>query len=95
MTDAGLLVRWAHLTSGVILLGTYSVLALIPRRLSPTAERWEREALGLARVCVLVALAAGLGALALETARFEGRAGAVLDPQALGRALGATRFGTV
>ena len=95
MTDAGLIVRWAHLTSGVILLGTYSVLALIPRRLPPTAERWEREALGLARVCVLVALAAGLGALALETARFEGRAGAVLDPQALGRALGATRFGTV
>jgi putative copper resistance protein D len=95
VTDAGLFVRWAHLTSGVILLGTFTVLALTPRRRPPTAERWEREALGLARVCVLVALAAGLGALAIETARFEGRAGAALDSQALGRTLGATRFGTV
>jgi len=95
VTELGLLVRWVHLASGVILLGTFAVLTLAPRTAKPTAERWEWEAVSLARACVLVALATGLGALVLETARFEGRPGVALDPQALGRTLGATRFGTV
>ncbi len=95
MTALGLLARWAHLASDAVLVGTFVLLLASPRGAKPTVARWERDALVLARVSVLAALVAGLGALAIQTALLEGRAGAALDPQALGRVLGATRFGTV
>ncbi|PYM09114.1 MAG: hypothetical protein DMD82_00960 [Candidatus Rokuibacteriota bacterium] len=95
MTALALLVRWAHLASSVVLAGTFVLLLLAGRAARPTAQRWERDALALARICVLAALVAGLGALAVQTALLEGRAQAALDPQAIGRVLGATRFGSV
>ncbi len=95
MTALGALVRWAHLASGTVLVGTFVLLLLVPRRSKPTAERWELDALSLSRICILVALLAGIGALAIQTVLLEGRASAALEPQAIGRVLWTTRFGAV
>lgn len=95
MTTLGLLVRWAHLASGITLLGTFVLLLLSGRAAKPTAVRWEREATRLARVAVLAALVAGVAALVVQTVVLEGRPAALLEPAALARVLGATRFGAV
>ena len=95
MTALGLLVRWVHLASGITLVGTFLLLLLAGRPPKPTAARWEADALGLARAAALLALIAGLGALAIQTVVLEGRSAALLEATALARVLGATRFGTV
>jgi putative copper resistance protein D len=95
VTALGLLVRWVHLASGITLVGTFLLLLLAGRPPKPTAARWEADALGLARAAVLLALVAGLGALAVQTVVLEGRPAALLEAPALARVLGATRFGTV
>jgi putative copper resistance protein D len=95
VTALGLLVRWVHLSSGIVLVGTCLVLLVAGRPAWPTAERWDRRALGLARAALATSLLAGLAALAMQVVVLEARPGALLDPTALARVLGSTRFGLV
>jgi putative copper resistance protein D len=91
----GLLARWAHLASGATLLGTFTLLLLAGQPRKPSALRWGREALALARVAVVVALVSGVIALAVQAAMLEGRADAALDRVALARVLITTEVGAV
>jgi putative copper resistance protein D len=95
VTALGLFVRWAHLASSSVLIGAFAVVLLAGRPIRPSAARWERGTLAVALACTLAALAAGVAALAVQVITLEGRPGAVLDPGALARVLGATRFGAV
>jgi putative copper resistance protein D len=95
VTGLGLLVRWAHLAGGIVLTGTFTLLVLAGRPVKPTARRWDREALALARAALLVTLLAGAATLVLQVMALEGRPGAALEPAAIGRALATTRFGAV
>ncbi len=95
MTLLGLFARWAHLASGVTLLGSFALLLLAGRAHQPTALLWDRRVLALARVAVVVALVSGVVGLGVQTAVLEGRAGGAVDPAALARVLSATQLGTV
>jgi putative copper resistance protein D len=92
---AGLLARWLHLVSSILLVGGAAVLLLAGPSDRPSARRWESWILAACRVLVLVALAGAFGAVAYQTAVLEGRAGAALEPVALSRLLLQTQAGTV
>jgi putative copper resistance protein D len=91
----GLLARWAHLASGVTLLGSFALLLLAGRAQKPTAICWDRRVLALARVAAVVALVSGVMGLGVQTAVLEGRAGGAVDPAALARVLTTTQLGTI
>jgi putative copper resistance protein D len=92
---AGLLARGLHLASSVFLVGGAFILLLAGASDRPTARRWEHWVLTACRALVLVALVAGLGAVAAQTAVVEGRGAAALEPTALTRMLLHTQAGTV
>jgi putative copper resistance protein D len=91
----GLAVRWVHLTSAILLVGAAASVLISGRSDRPTVLRWEAQVLGWSRGLVLVALGSGLCVLASQTALFEGRAAAALEPAALGRVLLETQGGGV
>ncbi|MGH7393439.1 MAG: hypothetical protein ACREM3_28890, partial [Candidatus Rokuibacteriota bacterium] len=64
----GLGVRWAHLTSCLLVVGGFGMLLLAGHSLRPTAAAWEVRVTRGARVALLAALATGLVALAHQTA---------------------------
>src|SRR5437762_11502508 len=63
------------------------MIVLAGRSDRPTARRWEHRVLAGSRGLALVALGAGLVVLAVQTALFEGRAGAALEAGAIARVL--------
>ncbi len=91
----GLGVRWAHLTSCLLVVGTFGALLLAGRAVRPTALAWETRVARAARATLLVALATGLVALAQQAALAEGRAGALLEGAALARYALETQGGAV
>ena len=91
----GLAARWLHLASSVLLVGAAAMIVLAGRSDRATAQRWERRVLALAWVWALLALVSGLVVLGVQTALFEGRAGAAFDPRAIGRVLLETQGGRV
>lgn len=91
----GLLARWLHLTSSVLLVGGATLLLLAGPTDRPTARRWESWTLAAGRVLVLVALVTALVTVAAQTAVLESRAGAALEPAALSRLLTQTQGGIV
>jgi putative copper export protein/mono/diheme cytochrome c family protein len=91
----GLLARWLHLTSSVLLVGGAALLLLAGPTDRPTARRWESWTLAACGVLVLVALATALVTVAAQTAVLESRAGAALEPAALSRLLTQTQGGIV
>ena len=91
----GLLARSIHLLSSILLVGGAATLLLAGPSDRPTARRWEAWILRLGAVCVLIALASALVAVAAQTALLEGRASAALDPSALARFLLHTQGGNV
>ncbi|MGH7354993.1 MAG: CopD family protein, partial [Candidatus Rokuibacteriota bacterium] len=86
---------WTHLTSSTLLVGCCTTLLLAGRSDRVTAVAWEARVARWARVAVLVALAAGVGMLALQTAVLEDRAAAVLEGASLLRVLLETQGGVV
>ncbi len=91
----GLGVRWAHLVSGLLVVGAFGALLLAGRSLRPTALVWERRVVRGARAALLVALATGLVVLAQQAALAEGRAGAALEVATLARFALGTQGGLV
>ena len=91
----GLSARWIHLASSILLVGASAMIVMAGRSDRPTARRWEDRVLAGARGLALLALASGLVVLAVQTALFEGRAGAALDRHAIARVLLETQAGHV
>ena len=91
----GLLARWLHLSSSIVLLGGAGVLLLAGPSDRPTAQRWEAWILTACRVLVLLTLAAGLLAVVHQTAVLEGSVAAALRPAAVTRMLLQTQGGIV
>lgn len=91
----GLVARWLHLTSSVLVVGGAALLLLAGRSDRPTARRWEALVLTGCRLLILVALATALVAVAAQTAALEGRASAALEPSAVLRLLTSTQGGSV
>lgn len=95
MTGAGLLVRWIHLASGLLLVGIFTFLLLAGRSDRPSARGWEGRVLRLTRWLLAALLLSGITLLALQSAVITGRPGAALEPGAWLGLLGGTQFGTV
>lgn len=92
---AGLLARWLHLASSVLLVGGAALLLIASPSGRPTARRWEAWMLTACRVLVLVALGSAVGTVAYQTVVLEGRATAALEPASILRMLTQTQGGTV
>jgi putative copper resistance protein D len=95
VTALGVAFRWVHLAASVALVGACAMALIAGRTDRPTARAWETRVLASARWLVVLALAAGLGTLAWQTALLEGRAAAVVDRAALARVLLDTQAGVV
>ena len=95
MDALGLAARWLHLASAILLVGAATMIVLAGRSDRPTARRWEHRVLAGSRGLALVALGSGLVVLAVQTALFEGRAGAALEAGAIARVLIETQAGRV
>lgn len=95
MTALGLALRWVHLAASVALVGGAVMLLLAGRSDRPTARAWAVRVSRAGRWLLLVALVAGLGVLAHQTALLEDRAGAALEPAALLRVATQTQSGLV
>ena len=91
----GLAARWLHLASSVLLVGAAAMIVIAGRSDRATAQHWERRVVAAAWVWALVALASGLIVVGAQTALFEGRAEAALEPRAIGRVLLETQAGHV
>lgn len=95
MLALGLVARWIHLASSIFLVGGAAMIAMAGQSDRPTARRWERRTLRATRALAVIALASGLVVLAVQTALFEGRAGAAVDLAAMARVVVETRAGHV
>lgn len=91
----GLVARWMHLASSIYLVGASTMIVIAGRSDRPTARRWEHRILSSARGLAVAALASGLVVLGVQTALFEGRAGAALELGAIARVLTETQTGHV
>src|SRR5213594_1834863 len=81
----GLAARWLHLASSVLLVGAAAMIVIAGRSDRATAQHWERRVVAAAWMWALAALASGLIVVGAQTALFEGRAEAALEPRAIGR----------
>jgi putative copper resistance protein D len=91
----GLAARWLHLASSVLLVGAAAMIVIAGRSDRATAQRWERRVITFAWAFALVALASGIAVVSTQTALFEGRAAAALEPRAVGHVLVQTQAGHV
>jgi putative copper resistance protein D len=91
----GIAVRWIHLAASLFVVGALSAPLIVGHSPRPAARLWEDGVLRRARWGLLVALAAGLGALGYQVAIVEGRGAAALETAALGRVLLETQGGQV
>jgi putative copper export protein/peroxiredoxin/mono/diheme cytochrome c family protein len=85
--------QWAHLALGVLLTGAFFLLLLAGPPHTDFTRGWERRVLNWARWLMIAALASGVVVMAAQTAVFEGRPGAALDPRAVWRAMLDTQLG--
>jgi putative copper resistance protein D len=95
VTALGIVARLVHLSACIAVVGSVGVILLAGRSDRPTALAWESRVIALTRALVWLALAAGIGVLAVQTATLESRAAAALEPLAVARAALQTRFGHV
>lgn len=86
-------VQWVDLALGVLLTGALFLLLLAGPPQTDFMRGWERRVLAWARWLGIAALASGVVVMAVQTALFEDRPGAALDPQAIWRAMLDTQFG--
>ena len=95
MYALGLAARWLHLASSILLVGAAAMIVIAGRSDRLTAQRWEDRVLAWARWCAIVALLSGIVVVGTQTALFEGRAAAAVEPRAIARVLVDTQFGRV
>jgi len=91
----GLAARWLHLASSVFLVGAAAMIVIAGRSDRPTAQQWEARVLAWARWLAIAAILSGIVVVATQTALFEGRASAAVEPRAIARVLVDTQFGRV
>ena len=87
--------QWVHLAQCVLLTGAFFLLLLAGPPTTDFMRRWEQRVLGATRWFVVVALASGVVVLAAQTALFEGRPEAALEPGAIWHAMLDTRPGVI
>ncbi len=85
--------QWVDLALGVLLTGAFFLLLLAGPPQTDFMRDWERRVLYWARWLVIAALASGIVVMAAQTAVFEGRRGAALDPGAVWGAVLDTQLG--
>jgi len=95
VSTLALALRWIHLVASVALVGGAVMLLVAGASDRPTALAWQRRVARAARWLLLVAVVAGVGVLAHQTALLEGRAGAAFEPRALLRVATETQGGLV
>ncbi len=84
-----------HLVASVLLVGGAGLLLTAGRSDRPTALEWQRRITRGSAVLVVLAIGAGLAALAYQTAVVSGRTGAVLEPASVARVLLDTQAGRI
>ncbi|MBV8615305.1 MAG: c-type cytochrome [Acetobacteraceae bacterium] len=87
--------EWVNLAQCVLLTGAFFLLLLAGQPATDVMRGWEHRVLSWARWVVVVALASGVAVLATQTALFEGRPEAALEPRAILHAMLDTRPGFV
>jgi putative copper resistance protein D len=95
VSELGLLARWLHLAASIVLVGGAGLVVIAGHSDRPTAVCWQARVTRLAGALVLVALTAGLLALAQQTASLERRPAAALELSALARVALETQAGIV
>ncbi|HVQ73919.1 MAG TPA: CopD family protein [Candidatus Binatia bacterium] len=95
MSALGLVVRWLHLASCLVLAGGFLMLLLAGRSDRPTARAWAAAVLRWSRWLAGLVLVSGIASLAGQAAVATGRPGAALDPVVWVDVLARTQFGTV
>jgi putative copper resistance protein D len=95
MTTLIFAAHWVDLSLGVLLTGFFFLLLLAGPPQSDLMSDWERRVLDQARWLAIAGLASGVVVMAAQTALFEGRPAAALDPQAVLSAMLGTQLGFV
>jgi putative copper resistance protein D len=95
MTTLLFAAQWTHLTLCVLVTGGFCVLLLAGQPRTTLTRQWEQRVLRWARFTVVGALLSGVVVLSAQTALFEGRPSASLEPHAIFRAVLDTRLGLV
>jgi putative copper resistance protein D len=95
VSELGLLARWVHLAASILLVGGAGLVVMAGYSDRPTVLCWQARVGRWSGVLVLVALTAGLVALAQQTAALEQRPAAALEPAALARVALETQAGAV
>lgn len=95
MTALGLIARWAHLGSGVFLVGAFAFLLLAGRSDRQTVLAWEQSLMQWTRWAAGLLLLSGLLSLSYQAAVVTGHPGDALSAPTMLRLLGTTQFGTV
>jgi putative copper export protein len=87
--------QWIHLTLCVLLTGGSSVLLLAGQPRTTMTHQWDQRVLRWGCFAAVGALVSGVVIMSIQTALFEGRLTASLEPQAVLRAVLDTRLGLV
>jgi putative copper export protein len=87
--------QWTHLTLCVLLTGSLCVLLLAGQPSTAFTRQWEQRVLRWTCFTVVGALLSGVVVMSIQTALFEGRPAAALEPHAILRATLDTRLGLV
>jgi putative copper resistance protein D len=95
VSGLGLALRWIHLAASVGLVGGAVMILIAGSSDRPTALAWQDRVTRAARWLLLVAVLAGLGVLAYQTALLENRGSAAWEPRALLRVATQTQSGLV
>jgi putative copper export protein len=95
MTTLLFAAQWIHLTLCVLLAGGFCVLLLAGQPRTALTRQWEQRVLRWACFTVVGALLSGVVVMSAQTALFEGRPAASLEPHAILRAVLDTRLGLV
>lgn len=95
MSGLGLAVRWLHLSSCLLLAGSFLMLLLAGRGERATARAWADAVLRWSRHLAGLVLLSGIAVLAWQAAQVTGRPAAAFEPAVWVDLLARTRFGAV
>jgi putative copper export protein/mono/diheme cytochrome c family protein/peroxiredoxin len=95
MTTLLFAAQWIHLTLCVLLAGGFCVLLLAGQPRTALTRQWEQRVLRGACFTVVGALLSGVVVMSAQTASFEARPAASIEPHAILRAVLDTRLGLV
>ncbi|HXU88444.1 MAG TPA: CopD family protein [Methylomirabilota bacterium] len=95
MNELGLVARFVHLAASILTVGSAAFLIIAGHSDRATARRWQAQVQRLMRALVVMALAAGVVALAQQAASLEQRPRAAVEPAALWRVAVETHAGAV